>query len=357
MKEDGSWRPAQLLMRLGFTVYLFLIADITLSRSGGREIPLPLTCVTCTDLWLLDIVLNVVLFVPLGLFLRCLRRSWRTGVAIGFLASLMIESFQYLLPALGRDPILGDLIANTMGTALGASARSWWGWWGGQGPKRARAAVAAAWMLGGVTTGWWLVQPAYPDDADWYGQAAARLGHFDILPGTLLEGTVNGIPVPFREASTSVLGSGDALRAEASVEWHGRSNSTAPAVSVFDGRRREVLLLGVNREQAVLRTRTVASTIGLRAPLLAVPFLADSGTVAGLHGAVTSSGWCLIAGSDASPTCWRRSPGLALTAFFPLIGSVGRTPWVLHGIWWGGCVAPALLLAGAALRERRVPMA
>ena len=75
---------------------------------------------------LLDLILNVLGFVPLG-FLVVLRLSnpkllpaWSClllAVVVGFGLSLAIELTQVWLP--GRDSSLSDLIANTVGTAIG----------------------------------------------------------------------------------------------------------------------------------------------------------------------------------------------------------------------------------------------
>jgi len=64
-------------------------------------------------------LLNVILFIPLGLFLPVLRsRFQKTGftVLFGFLMSLFIEFFQIFTM---RASDINDLITNTVGTILG----------------------------------------------------------------------------------------------------------------------------------------------------------------------------------------------------------------------------------------------
>lgn len=68
--------------------------------------------------WLADGILNVALFVPLGLAL-----AWNSGspisVAIcGLLFSSLLEIAQIKVP--GRDPALADIVFNTLGAAMGA---------------------------------------------------------------------------------------------------------------------------------------------------------------------------------------------------------------------------------------------
>jgi glycopeptide antibiotics resistance protein len=83
-----------------------------------------------SDLWrsqaLQVRVLNVALFVPLGMFLRHLfGRGVPTTIAIGFLVSLFVELTQltgnwFLYPCAYRHFDVDDLMANTAGAALGA---------------------------------------------------------------------------------------------------------------------------------------------------------------------------------------------------------------------------------------------
>jgi len=73
-----------------------------------------------------DVILNVILFVPLGMFVRhMLRRGFAVTLAIGLGASLLIELTQLtgnwgLYPCAYRFFATSDLIANTFGTGVGA---------------------------------------------------------------------------------------------------------------------------------------------------------------------------------------------------------------------------------------------
>ncbi len=74
------------------------------------------------DLVTLEVVANVVMFVPLGLLLASSARVPRPwlAVAAGLALSAAIETTQIALP--GRYPTLQDVVANTAGAALGAAA-------------------------------------------------------------------------------------------------------------------------------------------------------------------------------------------------------------------------------------------
>jgi hypothetical protein len=63
--------------------------------------------------------LNTVLFVPLGLGLRWLLGNWRAPVHIGATITLVVETLQWRTVP-GRHASLGDLLANTLGTLIGA---------------------------------------------------------------------------------------------------------------------------------------------------------------------------------------------------------------------------------------------
>ena len=61
---------------------------------------------------------NVALFVPLALIVGLASRRWRLGLAIGIATSIGSELVQRALP--GRDASLEDVIANSLGAAIGA---------------------------------------------------------------------------------------------------------------------------------------------------------------------------------------------------------------------------------------------
>ncbi len=68
-----------------------------------------------------DVVLNIILFVPMGIALGLLPRSRRTMVVIAaaFTVPLVIETLQLVLVDLGRGCESADVINNMLGVAVG----------------------------------------------------------------------------------------------------------------------------------------------------------------------------------------------------------------------------------------------
>lgn len=82
-------------------------------------------CLACGDLWLSDVVSNVLLFAPFGVALTWWlpARPWR-GIAVaifGAFFSLGIESLQSIGIPPGRSSALADILANSSGALLGFS--------------------------------------------------------------------------------------------------------------------------------------------------------------------------------------------------------------------------------------------
>lgn len=85
----------------------------------GNRPPLPFSFdVAVGRRWLADGILNLFLFVPLGLAVGRNSRSLKAPAFFGLLFSIFVELAQIIVP--GRDPGLGDILFNTLGASLGA---------------------------------------------------------------------------------------------------------------------------------------------------------------------------------------------------------------------------------------------
>ena len=79
----------------------------------------PLFCLVCGERGGVDVVLNLLLFLPLGLGLRLATGSVRSAVLAAAAGSFLVELLQLTLVP-GRDASLSDLVTNTTGAWLGA---------------------------------------------------------------------------------------------------------------------------------------------------------------------------------------------------------------------------------------------
>lgn len=111
------------LMRTGLALgWAVAVWAITLTPgspgavAGGFQL-----CFVCGSRGPADVLLNLVLFLPLG-FLVGLRWSPWVALLVGLLVSAGIESVQLLLP--GRSSTLSDLMANGVGAGIGATLPS-----------------------------------------------------------------------------------------------------------------------------------------------------------------------------------------------------------------------------------------
>lgn len=86
-------------------VYIYFIYD---DYGGGIDLGM-----------ILDMIYNVILFIPLGIALPVIRKKanlWKTA-AVGFCVTFVIEVL--VQPFIERDPNMDDLLCNTLGTVIG----------------------------------------------------------------------------------------------------------------------------------------------------------------------------------------------------------------------------------------------
>jgi hypothetical protein len=112
--------PSALRGWQGTAVAAALIAILVVTLTPiprGRSLPFSFA-IPLAHRHLADILLNVILFIPLGLALGWRSRSTLPVMLAGLLLSTAIELTQTVIP--GRDPSLSDIIFNTLGTLVGA---------------------------------------------------------------------------------------------------------------------------------------------------------------------------------------------------------------------------------------------
>jgi hypothetical protein len=297
------------------------------------------------DAGIAELLQNIILFIPLGLALALSNSRTLRNIAAGALLSLAVEFAQQWLP--GRDPSVGDLVFNTLGTAVGVllvrTARRWlW-----PAPSRAAwlslasAALAATVWLG---TGW-LLRPLLPR-ANALELRAPDLGkHADIFSGHVLTVTGRlGVTEPLRIVTTAGA----------------PSTRFAPILDVDDGPGPAGTIVAVDRTDLVLRNRSRSMFLRLDRPDLrarhALAGIAPGDTItiaAWTDGtgpafclAVDERKWCGLGYTMGDG--WRLIfyPEHFPPAALSLLNALWIAGWCLGLGWWGRRHAATAAAAG-----------
>jgi glycopeptide antibiotics resistance protein len=118
-RTPGRERGDRIAIGLVLTAWLAGLLFMTLRPSAGRGSLLNLVPLKFEGPGaVVDAVLNVGVFVPLGLLLAAAAVRFPVALLIGLLLSAAIEVSQYLVQV-GRTSDVNDLITNTTGTVLG----------------------------------------------------------------------------------------------------------------------------------------------------------------------------------------------------------------------------------------------
>ncbi len=315
---------------------------------------------SCGDQALRDTVLNIVLFVPLGLALAL----WLPGWAVMLLCITATCGIEYLQWGWlsGRDASLRDLLTNTLGGGLGLWLAHRWRRLLLPTPTAATRLAASAgisWVaVVGLTAV--AVQPSLPDTT-WWGQWAPELGQFEQWRGTLLDATVNGVALPNGQApSTATLRHellADRAIVTARILTGPQPSETAPIVSSFDGEQREIFVLGQRGTDLVFSLRTGMFAAGLRGPLVRFPdaLALPPGEPVTVSGGIADRGWQLQVTTATATQTWhtRWSAGLLWTGFLPFTYVMGSETAPLNALWLGLLLLPAGYWLGYATDRGR----
>ncbi|HTC25392.1 MAG TPA: VanZ family protein [Gemmatimonadales bacterium] len=340
---------------------LGFIAAMTLTpapHNVERVALTPLWCLRCGDLAGMDIILNVILFVPFGFGLRLAGWPRSRVVLVAFLTTVFIETTQYFF-IVGRDATLSDLLTNTTGGVVGMILAERFGLLvsPAPGPARWLAALSAAfWLLAQAVTAWGMAV-TLPERPFW-GQLAPELGQFDRFRGEVIDAKIAGEPMPSaRLADTPTIrrrllaGQGIEARAVAGPP----PARLAPIASVFDEGQQEIILLGQQRTDLVFRIHTRAWSLGLRGPSLLVPeaIPADSGRQFLAEGHLANG--YMEARADARGGSIGRtlalSPSLGWSLLLPFENyAFGDNVRLLTALWLAGLLLPVGYFTARAQR-------
>lgn len=283
--RDVARTPQKALGLATTLAALALIARLTLTPLGTTLPSHFDLCVPCGSTGTANFILNVILFIPLGLGLRAM--GWRrwTAFTAALVLTIGIEALQfYVVP--GRDSDLGDIVANAGGGAIGIAALDWRRLWlTPPGHLAGRLATAAAFLVcvGGAAVQWALA-PHLPRTV-YYEQIAPDLPGYSLFDGRVLDATFDGAIIGIGRMSTAASAAmRDSLLADSStidVTFLPGSpgKNIAPIVAVHDQRRREVFLLARLGDDLFFRMCRRTAVLGFHDPstVLRGVFPADPG--------------------------------------------------------------------------------
>ncbi|MBT8487965.1 MAG: VanZ family protein, partial [Gemmatimonadetes bacterium] len=272
-------------MRILLGLWRLLVGGLWLAAVGaltlrGAEIDperlaeLQSVCVICGTRGTADAILNIVLFLPLGLVLGGGRRALVLALVAGATVAGGIELLQTLLP--GRHPSPADVVFNAMGAALGTRIHA-------LAARRVRTDAASGaggtgWLWGGVVGACFLgagvLLTPHPPDDDYWGQWMPDLGWMPQYEGVVVSAELNGRHMPWgrldHEGPHRELLDGD-WRLDGRIVVGPSPDAVSPILSIYDGHQREALLLGAHRDAIVFREWTIGKRLRFDAPDVRIP--------------------------------------------------------------------------------------
>lgn len=243
-----------------------LIAALTLTpdaRSGGV---VPITCWTCDQHALTDVILNLALFAPLGAGLG-VAGVRRLPAAVLLLAiTIAVEALQLGVVS-GRDPSVRDVVANVAGGALGMLLGTHWRTFVQPHPRRAWKLAAGArlvWVAVHLAAAW-LLGPSLPAKPAMV-ITGTHVGGFRDFAGQVTGYQLQTVAAPRQPGADP---RDRVLAGVAAVMRPGpRVPELTPIVTVVEQRGVFPVLLGVDGDDLRLRLRTRAADLHLRSPEL-----------------------------------------------------------------------------------------
>ncbi len=346
----------------GFLLAWLLIVFAVTLQPGGAEDPLgSVTCLLCGMRGAADALLNVALFVPIGVGLALTVKRPPVALVLAALLSAGIEMAQVMLP--GRHPTLGDLVFNSTGALLGICAARSWSLW--LVPERRLASglsltgSGAAVAVLALTA--FLLGPSFPGSL-YFGQWTPDLGHLGWYRGKVSEFAIGDIAIPPRRLADSdsvraLLGAGAPIYVEAiagpPIERLGS------LVSIYDDRHREIMLIGPDGSDLVYRHRTRGVSLRFDQPDLRL-YGRMAGIEAGDRLEVSLSqgreGRCLsLNGTGQCGLAFAMGSGWA-TLYYPEISAQALAS-VLNAVWLAFlCLPGAFWSTGARTLARHMLM-
>ena len=343
---------------------LALIAAATLTPSPHGEWLHDFWCWRCREAPdSVDIALNILLFMPLGISLsREIRLSRALAVIVA--TTVVIEVLQYFV-IVGRFGVLRDVVANTaggvLGLAIGYNAKTLVR--PDQRTARRIAWIAAVFWLGHAVLAMLAFRPAATRFL-FYAHVRPELGQYDVYGGSVGRASVNGAIVysgPFPPGVDPKAWTSEPLDLAASVTMGPPTSRPAPILGITDSRMNDIAFLGESRGDLFFRSRTRGVDFGLRPPVVVLSHVFDT------LGAQRGAGLLVAGMRDSFTLTTKAQNGIGQTgvATATLTPSLGWMLWWPFGIphpatvrWvrWLWLAIPFVAIAfwsGAAAEDRR----
>ncbi|MEA2763277.1 MAG: hypothetical protein QOD47_2561 [Gemmatimonadaceae bacterium] len=366
---QGSVAPTPHLRRIGGAIAIASVVAIlfaTLLPAPDQSLDSHL-CLVCGTRGGVDAILNVLLFLPLGIGLALSGVPWKRAILTSCALSITLEATQFFFIP-GRDATLGDVLTNTVGGAVGFAVANNSAIWLRTPPR-----IAA--VLGMVWCGIWLAiqaissfafSPSIPDSKE-YGQIARKFENLEAFPGQVLDARLGAIAITDTELRETdsvghrVLGGGTLTVIVLSTK---PTTGIAPIVRIADDQQREILLLAQDEQQLLFAVRTGAAILRLRPPLFAMPHV-FAGSIAET-GSSSSQPLRLTARYDGresqltarTPSMTRRrdirvSAALGWTLVLPFQWYIEDTPMELAiSLIWTACLTVPIGYLGVCIARR-----
>ena len=333
------------------------ILVVTLSPMDGPTHVAPRMCVPCGEQWMVQDVLNALLFLPLGLALRRLGASWWLSIAAGCALSTTVEALQWSLVP-GRYAALEDVLANTAGVALAWAVR--WPRPRHRTERRAVSGLAVVTLgLGAWSLAWQQAMLRPVALVDTVLQVAPSRRGFAGFDGALLGLMVNGQPVVGTTVPTGRAPAAGASLVTLVADVRVRSLASRPtSILRLVAGGTSFTYLGLRGRRVELRPMVRGAVHALRAPTFGLPMalppqMSAGGQraqiIAGVSTETLEIGACL--GDASEPSCRssrvRPGPAQGWLLWIPLVDDGTLLPRAASGAWLALPFLPTALAAGA----------
>ena len=339
---------------LALSASLLFIAFATLPPTWGYTRGVGFFCLGCGVYGLTDVILNVILFAPLGLVLG--RRGMRPFLVlgVGLFLSGGIEALQLFIP--GRAPTVRDVLTNGIGCGLGGVVGLYLPSWIASG-RRATALLwaALAGFLAAIAITGLLLQFDVPEGS-YFGQWAPERG--DLVPwkGRLLAAWVDSLPVAdgrSRQGETIRALLRDSVRVRITGVAGAPTLRTGSIFALATGDEVEVFLLASRGEDLLVRVHRRSLSWRMKSPAIRFP--------GALRGVAAGTPLTIAVDGHARRLCVTVN-GTVQCAPRPAAGSTWTfaRPYTWMPWWWNrglDAFAVSLLLLPAALFVRSVSRA